>query len=110
MEKGEAKEAGDYVHAAMVYQHGTKPEDYDRANDFFYGQYKAGTLDIQEYLRFALGPLAQHPRAQLDEWHRKFMDTVIRPAITPAARELVKNHLDAGDICCCVTATIICFT
>lgn len=34
MEKGGAKEAGDYVHAAMVYQHGTKPEDYDRANQW----------------------------------------------------------------------------
>jgi hypothetical protein len=34
LEKGGAKEAGDYVHAAMVYQHGTKPEDYDRANQW----------------------------------------------------------------------------
>jgi hypothetical protein len=34
MEKGGAKEAGDYVHAAMVFQHGTKPEDYDRANQW----------------------------------------------------------------------------
>jgi hypothetical protein len=34
MEKGGAREAGDYIHAAMVYQHGTKPEDYDRANQW----------------------------------------------------------------------------
>jgi hypothetical protein len=34
VEKGGAREAGDYVHAAMVYQHGTKPEDYDRANQW----------------------------------------------------------------------------
>jgi hypothetical protein len=34
VEKGGAREAGDYIHAAMVYQHGTKPEDYDRANQW----------------------------------------------------------------------------
>jgi len=79
--------------------------DYDRQNDYFYSQYKAGTLDIFEYLEFSLRPLSQHPRAQLDAWHEKFMETVIRPAITPAARALVQQHLDAGDICCCVTAT-----
>jgi tetratricopeptide (TPR) repeat protein len=32
LEKGGAKEAGDYIHAAMVLQHGASPEDYDRAN------------------------------------------------------------------------------
>ena len=79
--------------------------DYERSNDYFYSQYKDGTLDILEYLAFALRPLAQHPRAQLDAWHEKFMETVIRPAITPKARALVQQHLDAGDVCCCVTAT-----
>ena len=78
---------------------------YERANDLFYAQYKAGTLDIHEYLEFALQPLAAHPRAQLDEWHKEFMTMVIRPAITPKARELVQRHLAAGDVCCCVTAT-----
>jgi HAD superfamily hydrolase (TIGR01490 family) len=78
---------------------------YDRANDYFYSQYKAGALNIFEYLEFALQPLAAHPRAQLDEWHEKFMETVIRPAITQSARDLVARHLAAGDVCCCVTAT-----
>jgi HAD superfamily hydrolase (TIGR01490 family) len=78
---------------------------YDKANDFFYAQYKAGTLDIHAYLDFALRPLAAHPRAQLDAWHQVFMETMIRPAITQAARDLVRRHLAAGDVCCCVTAT-----
>lgn len=79
--------------------------EYERANDHFYSLYKAGTLNILEYLEFALAPLAAHPRAQLDAWHEEFMEQVIRPQITPAARALVQRHLDAGDICCCVTAT-----
>ncbi len=78
---------------------------YEKANDYFYARYKAGTLDIHQYLDFALQPLAAHPRAQLDAWHAVFMETVIRPAITEAARDLVRRHLAAGDVCCCVTAT-----
>jgi hypothetical protein len=34
VEKGGAKEAADYIHAAMVFQHGTEPADYDRANQW----------------------------------------------------------------------------
>ena len=33
------------------------------------------------------------------------MAEVIRPSITPAARELVESHLEAGDLCAVVTAT-----
>ena len=32
VDQGGAKEAADYIHAAMVFQHGATPEDYDRAN------------------------------------------------------------------------------
>jgi hypothetical protein len=32
LEKGGAREAADYYHAAMVFQHGIQPEDHDRAH------------------------------------------------------------------------------
>ena len=48
-------------------------EGYEARNDRFYEQYKAGTLDIYEFLDFQLAPLAQHARAQLDAWHAEFM-------------------------------------
>ena len=79
--------------------------EFDRRNDYFFDRYKAGTLDIHEYLEFALAPLARRARAEIDAWHSEFMRTVILPAITPSARALVRRHLDAGDLCCCVTAT-----
>ena len=79
--------------------------EFDRRNDYFFDRYKAGTLDIHEYLEFALAPLARRDRAEIDAWHSEFMRTVILPAITPSARALVRRHLDAGDLCCCVTAT-----
>jgi HAD superfamily hydrolase (TIGR01490 family) len=79
--------------------------EFDRRNDYFYERYKSGTLDIHEYLLFALGPLAGRPRAEIDAWHADFMDQVIRPAIGPKARALVDGHRAAGDLTCCVTAT-----
>jgi HAD superfamily hydrolase (TIGR01490 family) len=80
-------------------------EAYERENDRFLQQYQAGTLDIDEFLRFALAPLAANDRKTLDGWHSEFMADVIRPNIRPAARRLVDEHLDRGDLVALVTAT-----
>ena len=80
-------------------------DEYEAQNDAFFEQYKAGTLDIHEYLQFALGPLARHTPEELDRWHADFMDTRIRPMIGPQALALAAKHLDAGDLCAVVTAT-----
>jgi HAD superfamily hydrolase (TIGR01490 family) len=80
-------------------------EVQEAKNAAFYEQYKAGTLDIFEFLDFQLAPLARHPRAQLDAWHAEFMDTVIRPMISARARALVREHLERGALVAVVTAT-----
>lgn len=74
-------------------------------NQAFYDQYKAGTLDIDEFLDFQLAPLAAHPRAQLEAWLREFVAEAILPIITETARARVRQHLDKGDIVAVVTAT-----
>jgi HAD superfamily hydrolase (TIGR01490 family) len=80
-------------------------EAYEAQNAAYYEQYKAGTLDIHEFLGFALRPLAEHTPEDLARWHDGFMAARIRPAMTPQARALVRKHLDAGDLCAVVTAT-----
>jgi HAD superfamily hydrolase (TIGR01490 family) len=80
-------------------------EVHEARNQTFYDDYKAGTLDIHAFLEFQLAPLARHPRAQLDGWHREFMATHILPSIGAPARHLVEQHLAAGDLCAIVTAT-----
>jgi HAD superfamily hydrolase (TIGR01490 family) len=80
-------------------------EDYEAQNLAYYGQYVAGTLDIHEYLGFALRPLAEHAPEDLARWHADFMRSRILPSITPPARALVKEHLGRGDLCAIVTAT-----
>ena len=78
---------------------------FEARNDAFYAQYKAGTLDIDEFLAFQLRPLADNPRATLDVWLEDFLETRVRPMITTQARELVNRHLAQGDLCALVTAT-----
>jgi HAD superfamily hydrolase (TIGR01490 family) len=78
---------------------------FKAANDAFFAQYQAGTLDPVVYLEFALGTLARFPRRELDAMHAQFMREVIEPAIRPAALELVRRHLDAGDLVAIITAT-----
>ena len=80
-------------------------EVYEARNQQFYDQYKAGTLDIFEFLDFQLKPLARHSRAQLDAWHQEFMDTRVRPMMTPQSQALVKEHLASGAVVAIVTAT-----
>ena len=80
-------------------------EQYAQANDQFYADYKVGKLDIDAFLRFALKPLSENTRTQLNEWHRLFMDQKINGQLHPKSLALVKKHQDAGDLCCVVTAT-----
>ena len=80
-------------------------ELFEVKNQAFYDQYKAGTLDIHEFLDFQLKPLSRHSRKTLDEWHSQFMRENVMPMVTPQSRELVQQHRDAGDLCVIITAT-----
>lgn len=80
-------------------------EEFSRRNTDFYAQYQAGTLDPIEYLEFALGTMAQFPRSQLDQYHAQFMQEVVEPALLPAARTLLQQHAEQGDLIAIITAT-----
>jgi HAD superfamily hydrolase (TIGR01490 family) len=78
---------------------------YEAQNRAYYDQYVAGTLDIHEYLGFALRPLAELDAGDLDRWHGDFMRSRILPAISREARALVDGHRGRGDLCAIITAT-----
>ncbi|MDD2700337.1 MAG: HAD-IB family hydrolase [Sideroxydans sp.] len=80
-------------------------ELFEAKNLAFYEQYKAGTLDIHEFLDFQLKPLSRHARKVLDAWHEDFMRIKVRPMMGDKARALVNEHLAAGDVCVVITAT-----
>jgi len=78
---------------------------FEQQNNRFYEDYKTGGLDIDAYLRFALGPLKGQPRDTLDSWHREFMRTVIEPIMLPKAEALVAKHRAQGHTLLIITAT-----
>ena len=78
-------------------------EVYEARNQAFYDQYKAGTLDIREFLDFQLKPLSRHPRPVLDAWHGEYMKERILPMIRDSARALVDKH--RGELRVIITAT-----
>ncbi len=74
-----------------------------RQNEKFWAQYKDGSLDINQYLQFALAPIAGKTPTELAPLHAKFMREKIAPMVSPAASRLVAQH--ANDLCAIVTAT-----
>lgn len=78
---------------------------YTRENQRFYEEYKAGSLDILEFLAFSLKPLREHPREKLDALHQQFMQEIISPVMLPAARLLLERHRAQGDTLLIITAT-----
>lgn len=80
-------------------------EAFGRANDLFYERYKAGTLDIAEYIRFATAAIREHGMEKSIAAHADYMGAVVQKSITQQARDLVQRHRDAGDVVVIVTAT-----
>ncbi len=100
--------AGDSDHAwgQFLVDHGIVDGDYyQRSNDRFYRLYQQGQLDILEYLEFALTPLAEHSKEQLDKWHQQFMAEVIAPMQLAKAQALLDQHRQQGDYLLIITAT-----
>ncbi|MCF6236615.1 MAG: HAD-IB family hydrolase [Gammaproteobacteria bacterium] len=81
------------------------PDFYDRENRRFYQEYGAGTLDINEFLRFSLKVLAAHDKKILFDWRKDFIEQKIIPIIPAAAHHLLNKHREQGDILLIITAT-----
>jgi HAD superfamily hydrolase (TIGR01490 family) len=80
-------------------------EGFAARNDQFYADYQSGSLDINAYLRFALGPLKGHSQGELEAWHRDFMADKIGPIMLPKATALIADHRERGHELLIITAT-----
>ena len=78
---------------------------YEARNDQFYNDYKNATLDINEYLEFALAPLTEHSMADLATMHQLFMTNVVQSMRQQKAQDLLQNHRDQGHFLLIITAT-----
>lgn len=96
----------DYLWGCFLAEKGiVDSKSYEAKNQYFYDQYKAGTLDIFEFLAFQLRPLADHSRSQLETWRKEFLQQKIEPLLLPKAQELVHWHQSQGHLCIVITAT-----
>ena len=100
--------AGDSDHAwgqFLVDKEIVDPEHHKKQNDYFYERYKAGSLDIHEYLAFALKPLSKQPLARMLALREEFLKHRILPLVTEKARQLIQQHKEQGDDLLIITAT-----
>lgn len=78
---------------------------YAEKNAEFYDDYKQGSLNIDQFLRFSLQPLANNSLEDLCQWRDEFVDTIIEPMMLPAAEQLITRHKDSGHKLLIITAT-----
>ena len=83
----------------------TDAEVFKQKNNEFYEHYKAGTLDIHTYCRFATSAIVRQGASKSIAAHADFMRTVIQKGIKEQALKLVQDHQAAGDDVLIVTAT-----
>ncbi len=80
-------------------------EEFRRANDAFFAQYRAGTLNIHDYVRFATQAIRDKGATESIAAHTRFMAATVLKGIQKPALDLVQGHQQAGDAVVIVTAT-----
>ncbi len=68
-------------------------------------RYRAGTVGLEEFANFYVGTLAGRTRQEWEPLRQTFLASVIVPRIGRAALDLVKRHLEAGELVVMTTAT-----
>ncbi|MDB5896584.1 MAG: HAD-superfamily subfamily hydrolase [Ramlibacter sp.] len=96
----------DYSWGEFTQQIGwTDPVEFKRRNDEFFAHYVAGTLDVHDYVRFAVAAIRKRGEAEYVQAHQRFMRDWIQPALREQALALVRGHQQQGDQVAIITAT-----
>jgi HAD superfamily hydrolase (TIGR01490 family) len=89
----------------LVKQGVVDAEEYRREGARYMAEYRAGRLDIHEFLAFGLRPLKDNTPEQLETWRDAFMQECALPRIPAASRALLKRHRELGHTLLIITAT-----
>ena len=81
------------------------PQVYADANDKFYQDYIAGTLDAVEYNEFVAAFLHTQTMADLHTYREDYLNTWIRPNMRTKGMAQINQHKDAGDVVVVISAT-----
>jgi HAD superfamily hydrolase (TIGR01490 family) len=89
----------------LVGEGAVDPEEYRREGTRYMAEYRAGRLDIHEFLAFGLKPLRDNTPERLEGWRTRFLGEWVRPRIPEAARALLARHREAGHVLAIITAS-----
>jgi len=79
--------------------------EYQREGARYMADYRAGRLDIHEFLAFGLRPLKDNTPERLEGWRARFMRECVLPRIPAGSRELLQRHRESGHTLVIITAT-----
>lgn len=82
--------------------------DYARKDKEYMQQYAAGTLNLADYLRFSLLPIADKPVEQVNDWLQDCVHRRVSKQIFPEAKALIKQLTtkNGGEDVLIVSATV----
>lgn len=89
----------------FVVKHNIGPANSLEKADYFYGEYKKGTLDLNAFMQFQLAEFRQQSEFEmmkLADWH---FEEYVKDKIYPEAATIVANLLKAGEKVAILTAT-----
>lgn len=96
----------DYLWGQFLCEHGYLDSNmHSSRHRQYYEDYKAGNLDIMEFLEFQLQPLAGVEPGTLEQRRAQYLEEKIRPILLDKARELVEKHRAEGHCLLIITAT-----
>jgi HAD superfamily hydrolase (TIGR01490 family) len=96
----------DYLWGEFLCEHDyIDVENHRQDHQRYYDDYKAGKLDIIEFLEFQLKPLAENDLETLCKWRNNYLEEKIKPVILDKAISLIDDHRQQGHELLIITAT-----
>ncbi len=89
----------------LVQEGAVDAEEYRREGARYMAEYRAGKLDIHEFVAFGLRPLKHNTPERLESWRTRFMAEWVLPRIPQASRTLLQRHRAQGHTLVIITAT-----
>lgn len=89
----------------LVREGAVDAEEYRREGARYMAEYRAGRLDIHEFLAFGLRPLKDNTPERLEGWRARFMREWVLPRIPAASHTLLRHHRSQGHALVIITAT-----
>ena len=96
----------DYLWGQFLCEHGIlESASHRQAHQRYYEDYKAGKLDIHEFLEFQLEPLAGVEPDVLSKRRAEYLEEKIKPIMLDKAGKLIADHRQQGHELLIITAT-----